>query len=120
MYNNRYYGGYGMPQAYNDPFGSLNATAPAPDILWVQGEAGAKSYPVAPGHSAILMDSEGSVFYIKTLDTSGVPLPLRAFTYVEKNAGPTPANQAASSDNDYITRKEFEAALAKLGGENNA
>ena len=35
-------------------------------ILWVQGEAGAKSYLVAPSTSILLMDSENEYFYIKT------------------------------------------------------
>lgn len=50
-------------------------------VIWVQGEAGAKSWVVPPGKSVMLMDSENSVFYIKTTDNSGVPLPLRIFDY---------------------------------------
>ena len=49
------------------------------DINWVQGEADAKSRPVGAGHSVVFMDSEESVFYIKTVDQSGMPLPLRIF-----------------------------------------
>lgn len=52
-------------------------------ILWVQGEAGAKAYPVAPGNSVLLMDSESDCFYIKSTDASGIPMPLRVFNYVE-------------------------------------
>ena len=37
-------------------------------LNWVQGEAGAKAYPVAPNTSILLMDSEESVFYIKATD----------------------------------------------------
>lgn len=55
-------------------------------ILWVQGEAGAKSWAVAPGKSVMLMDSESNTFYIKSSDASGVPLPLRIFDYTEKTA----------------------------------
>lgn len=42
-------------------------------IRWVQGEAGAKGYPVAPGESVFLMDSEASMAYLKTVDMGGVP-----------------------------------------------
>lgn len=52
-------------------------------IVWVQGEAGAKAYPVAPGNSVLLMDSESDVFYIKSMDVSGIPAPLRVFNYSE-------------------------------------
>lgn len=71
-----------IPQFY--PSGAQNYNFPAPqqtysDPIWVQGIAGAKSYPVAPGHSAPLFDSEDLKVYIKTVDQSGVPQPLRCF-----------------------------------------
>lgn len=126
MFRN-YYGGY-TPEYYNpmqnDPFGKMSlphTAAPAPqgtgDIQWVQGEVGAKSYPVAPGHSVLLMDSENSVFYIKTLDASGMPLPLRTFDYSERSVPapmPTAQPEAQFNPGDYITRKEFEAAMARF------
>ncbi len=55
-------------------------------ILWVQGEAGAKSWAVAPGKSVMLMDSESNTFYIKSSDQSGMPMPLRIFDYTERNS----------------------------------
>lgn len=54
------------------------------DIHWVQGEAGAKSWLVAPGKSIMLMDSESNTFYIKSSDNSGMPMPLRIFDYTER------------------------------------
>ena len=54
-------------------------------ILWVQGEAGAKSWAVAPGKSVMLMDSESNTFYIKSSDNSGMPMPLRIFDYTERS-----------------------------------
>ena len=53
-------------------------------ILWVQGEAGANSWAVAPGKSVMLMDSESNTFYIKSSDQSGMPMPLRIFDYTER------------------------------------
>ena len=50
-------------------------------LIWVQGEAGAKSYLVAPGNTVMLMDSEGERFYLKSADASGMPMPLRIFEY---------------------------------------
>lgn len=63
-------------------------------ILWVQGEAGAKSWAVAPGKSVMLMDSESNTFYIKSSDQSGMPMPLRIFDYTERNQQ-TGQNQVA-------------------------
>lgn len=73
-------------------------------IIWVQGEAGAKAYPVGPGTSMLLMDSERDCFYIKTTDASGVPMPLRTFTYTEV----VQSQQARQPEPQYVTREEFE------------
>lgn len=42
-------------------------------IIWVQGEAGAKSYLVAPNTTVQLWDSEKQTIYIKSADASGMP-----------------------------------------------
>ena len=42
--------------------------SPTNSFIWVQGEAGAKSYPVAPGNRIALFDSENPVVYIKSVD----------------------------------------------------
>ena len=41
--------------------------------IWVQGEAGAKSYLVAPGTTVALWDSESTTVYLKSADASGMP-----------------------------------------------
>lgn len=84
-------------------------------LIWVQGEAGAKSYLVAPGHTLMLMDSEAQVFYIKQADASGMPMPLRIFDYAERTAQPPQMAQAAGFDpSQYITREELERRLEEL------
>lgn len=82
--------------------------------IWVQGEAGAKSFLVAPGQSLILMDSEAEVFYIKSTDASGVPMPLRIFDYKERTGAQRPSQAAQTPSVEYVTRAEFEAFVAKL------
>ena len=83
--------------------------------IWVQGEAGAKAFLVAPGQQVQLMDSEAEVFYIKATDPSGVPLPLRIFDYKERTTGAQrPAQAAQMPIGDYVTRAEFDALAAKL------
>ena len=115
------YGGY-MPQAMPDQLAQLRAqqmpqtiqqpTQGAP--IWVQGEAGAKSFLVAPGQSLILMDSESEVFYIKSTDASGVPMPLRIFDYRERTGAQRPSQAAQTPTTEYVTRAEFEAFVAKF------
>ena len=83
-------------------------------ILWVQGEAGAKSWAVAPGKSVMLMDSESNTFYIKSSDQSGMPMPLRIFDYTERtqqNGAPTEIAQAATSP-QYVTKEELTEILS--------
>ena len=83
-------------------------------MIWVQGEAGAKSYLVAPGQHVQLMDSEAEVFYIKSTDASGVPLPLRIFDYKERTTGAQKAAAAQNPGEEYVTRREYDALAAAL------
>lgn len=88
-------------------------------IVWIQGgESGAKSYLVAPGQSVLLMDSETCSFYIKSVDPSGMPLPLRIFDYTERNNGQSVPSTSSNVQNidlaNYITREEFEEKIASL------
>jgi len=84
-------------------------------VLWVQGEEGAKAYMVAPGNSVMLMDSEGSSFYLKSTDQSGMPLPLRIFDYTERTAAPRTAPAAPQTSGvEYVTQEEFNALVDRL------
>ena len=87
-------------------------------ILWVQGEAGAKSWAVAPGKSVMLMDSESNTFYIKSSDNSGMPMPLRIFDYTERtNQSTQPVNVIQHEQIDtsqFITKEEFEKRLSEF------
>lgn len=86
----------------------------ANDINWVQGEADAKSRPVAAGHSVILMDTEESVMYIKTVDQSGMPQPLRVFDYKERVNHSKASDIAKQPAPDVVTREEFNALADKV------
>lgn len=83
-------------------------------ILWVQGEAGAKSYLVAPNTSVLLMDSENSNFYIKTTDAAGMPM-LRTFAYKEVVLGLQEPQKPAeiNLDDKYVTRQEYDDLRGK-------
>lgn len=84
-------------------------------ILWVQGEEGAKAYMVAAGSSAMLMDSDANVFYIKSVDESGVPRPLRIFDYAERTAAQrTPTQPTQQPSVEYVPRAEFDALAARV------
>lgn len=76
-------------------------------IIWVQGEAAARAYMVAAGNSVLLMDSDASVFYLKSTDASGMPQPLRIFDYKERTESSQVKKELVSEE--YVTRKEFHA-----------
>ena len=105
-----------FPQTYtNTPYAYSAGTIQQSQlgaINWVQGEAGARSIPVPAGQKALLMDSETNVFYIKSSDASGMPLPLRTFEY--KEIGVTSDSSTARPQNEYVTHEELEEALANL------
>lgn len=120
---NPYMGGYNYGQYYNplqpqmDRLAQMQAQyqqqqpqVPQTNqgILWVQGEAGAKSYLVAPNTSVLLMDSENSQFYIKTTDQAGMPT-LRTFVYQEVTGTPQNAQKQPETnlDDKYVTRQEY-------------
>ena len=96
---------------------------PAPNgIIWVQGMAGAKSFLLAPGQSALLMDSEAPVFYIKSADQSGMPS-MQIYDYKKREteqAAPAQA-QAGVDMTQYVTWAELEKQYQGLvkGGANN-
>ena len=84
-------------------------------INWVSGESGAKSWMVGRGETVLLMDSENPVFYLKSSDQSGMPLPLRIFDYSERPQGSVQGSNSAliSSGDNFITRSEFDDLRAK-------
>ena len=91
-------------------------------LVWVQGEAGAKSFLVAPGNTVMLMDSECERFYLKSADSSGMPMPLRIFDYKERTETPSQAfrgsvtAQNVNFDN-FVTREEFERRMASMASQ---
>ena len=124
MYNyNPYYPNSGaMPDMLNQlrtqPVQQV--AQPSNGIVWVQGEAAAKSFVVSPNTTVMLLDSENSVFYLKTSDASGMPLPLRVFDYSERtqnaqNSANFGANKAEGVDfNNFVTHDQLQDILANF------
>ena len=110
LYNNLYqpYASY-MPRPYDigNRFG-MNE-----QIKWVLGVENAKSYPLRPGDSVILMDSEQLRCYVKTCDVNGM-CNLKAYDLIEP-IEQAPAAAAPTIDtSQFVTRKELQEVLQPL------
>lgn len=86
-------------------------------IIWVQGEAGAKSYLVAPNNTVQLWDSESQTIYLKSADASGMPS-IKILDYTIRETGRNPANTPVSISDDklsgYATKDEIKAVSAQI------
>ena len=88
-------------------------------VNWVQGEAAARSYPVAPNSSVFLMDYDGDKFYIKSADLSGMPT-FRAFAFTEITQGAQQAKTATDGEvHSFVTKEEFDALKRVVEGLTN-
>lgn len=110
------------PATYQNPYmPQYQPQQQSGGLIWVQGESGAKSYPVSAGQSVLLMDSESNRFFIKSADASGMPLPLRIFDYVERKEV-TRAAESASVDtldtSRFVTHEELESRIAAILAQN--
>lgn len=83
-YYNPYYQPMQMPEQIRTAQVQTPTVCGGGAINWVQGIEGAKAFLVAPGNTVLLMDSDGSCFYLKSADNSGMPMPLRVFDYKER------------------------------------
>lgn len=100
-----------QPQQPPQPMAQM--PQPAQSMIWVQGDAGAKSYLVAAGNTVPLWDSENPCIYIKSVDASGVPS-MRILDYTERTGARTPAQPIIPTGGEFVTRKEFEAMEARV------
>jgi len=84
-------------------------------ITWVQGEAGAKSYMVAPNTTVQLWDSESQRIFLKSADASGMPsMKVLDYTIRDQTAANGPVSAATAHTQDYATHAEINALAARI------
>lgn len=94
---------------------SVGPTGPN-GIIWVQGEAGAKSYLVAPNTTVQLWDSESQTIYLKSADASGMPS-IKTLDYTIRdlpNQNNLIAQQPSVDMSQYVTWEGLEEKLNSL------
>lgn len=82
-------------------------------FIWVQGEAGAKSYPVARGTTLPLFDSEGDFVYFKSVDNNGVPLPLVTKVLSDPATEVKTETSVQVDMNKYVTKESYDELQKK-------
>ena len=113
-----------FPQTYQQPIYYPQQTQPqqpqppqqTQSLIWVQGEAGAKSYLVAPNSTVTLWDSESHTIYIKSADATGMPS-IRTLDYtIRGNEERMAVNYVTMDDFDAV-KKEIDDIKKSLGKE---
>lgn len=108
--NNPYFfpAGYQMPQQFQPQFQQQFQQQPSQQnngIIWVQGEAGAKSFLVGPNSTVQLWDSESQTIYLKSADASGMPS-LKILDYTIRGTTPQNAQEQPKFDS-FVTKDDL-------------
>lgn len=104
----------GFPMGYGYQMQPPQMPAPSnSSLIWVQGEAGAKSYMVAPNNTLPLWDSESQVIYLKSADSSGMPT-MKVLDYTIREANNAPRTPLNDKEAEYVTHNELSALKAEI------
>lgn len=115
---------------FAQPYQAPMQTNPAPmqmqtqaqssnDMIWTQGEAGAKGYLVAPNNTVVLWDTESPTIYIKSADANGIPS-MRILDFTERNSVASnshenaPATHKCTCGDKFATKEQINALEGKI------
>lgn len=85
------------------------------EFRYIQGgDNAAKAYPVMPGSTMLLMDTENPYIYFKTVAFNGMPQPLKKFRIEEVNDAPVEDIPVAKEVSNFVTKDDFNSAIAEL------
>lgn len=87
------------------------------ELIWVQGEAGAKGFLVAPNNTVVLWDTESPTIYVKSTDINGIPS-MRTLDFTERTNAPkmpenAPKTHECKCSGKFVPKEEFEALEGK-------
>lgn len=108
-----------MPSIPNVPYQPQSVTPvqqPQNTFAWIQGGvATATNYPVAPGNTVVLIDSDNPLLFIKSADLSGKPQPMQTrylVTEEEYNKIQNGSNASVNAET-YVTKEDFEKYISE-------
>lgn len=85
-------------------------------FAWIQGGiATATNYPVAPGNTVVLIDSDNPLLFIKSADLSGKPQPMQTRYLVteEEYNKLQNGNQNEMISKEYVTKEDFQKYISE-------
>lgn len=104
--------GQQMPQSYAQAPQQAPQPSCSSGIIWVQGEAGAKSYLVPPSTTVQLWDSEAQTIYVKSADASGMPS-MKIIDYkIRDNSAPI--GRSGSQEGRYATKDDISQLRSEI------
>lgn len=85
-------------------------------FVWIPNEEAANNYPVSPGNTIILIESDRPIMYMKSADLSGRPQPMQVRYLVSKEDYDKIQNGSSFSENEdkYVTKEYFEKKMSEL------
>ena len=97
------------------PYGQQSFQQPQPQntYAFVNGIEGAKSFPMQPNQTVMLMDSDSPVAYMKQSNAMGQAT-LKYFKLVETNETELRGAEKASVVSEYVTKSDFDALAKKV------
>ena len=110
----------GFPMTYQQYYPQYQTPVQQPQnsgVIWVQGEAGAKSYLVAPNTTVQLWDSESQTIYLKSADASGMPtMKVLDYTIRDSNKNPLKTAETVSTDKhtEFVTKRELDGIVCEI------
>lgn len=108
---------------YNGPYTVPQTVAPIQNqpqvqntFAWIQGEEAARNYPVAPGNTIVLIESDKPIMYMKSADLSGRPQPIQIRYLVSEEDYRKIQNGSnlQANDDTYVTKEYFEKKMSEL------
>ena len=92
----------------NTPQTQSQAISQGYQIQTVKGIAGARAFVIPPSSSVVLMDTDSSVFYVKTTDANGLET-VKAYDFTEKEVD-TPELSA----DKFVLKSDFDKFSEKV------
>lgn len=101
---------YGQPQYGN--YQPYQQNQPQNTYAFVNGVEGAKSYPMAPNQTVMLMDSDNPIAYMKQSNAMGQAT-LKYFRLVETSESELKGTQQRPQG-DFVLKSDFDALRKKV------